>query len=44
MQRSQIDGMAEMTKKMGRITRYKTRDYIEGTEIIDIDEASRVVK
>ncbi len=42
--KGQIDKMAEITKRLGRITRYKTRDYIGGTKIIDIDKASRGVK
>jgi len=38
--RAQILRMGEITKKLTRITRYETRDYIEGRKIIDIDKAS----
>lgn len=32
--------LAELIKKIGRITRYKTKPYIGATHIIDIDDAS----
>jgi len=38
--KSQIDKMGRITKKLMRITRYETLDYIESTKIIDIDRAS----
>lgn len=38
--RAQILKMGEITKKLTRITRYETRDYIEGRKIIDIDKAA----
>ncbi len=40
----QVDRMAGITKKLMRITRYETRDYIEGRKIVDIDKASGIVK
>lgn len=36
----QIDKIASITGKLMRITRYETREYIEGKKIIDIDRAS----
>jgi PAS domain S-box-containing protein len=36
----QIDRMGKITAKLMRITRYKTRDYLDGTRILDIDGAS----
>jgi len=38
--RAQILRMGKITKKLMRITRYETRDYIEGRKIIDIDKAA----
>lgn len=38
--KNQIDKMGKITKKLMRITRYETRDYIENTKIIDISKAS----
>jgi len=35
-----IAGMADMTQKLMRITRYETKDYVLNTKIIDIDKAS----
>ncbi len=32
--------MAEITRKLQNIARYKTKDYIKGTKIIDIDQAT----
>jgi hypothetical protein len=29
-------------RKIGRITRYRTREYAGGQQIVDLDEASRV--
>lgn len=39
--KGQIVKMGEITKKLMMITQYKTRDYIEGRKIIDIDKASK---
>lgn len=36
----QIRRMGHITKKLMKVTRYKTREYVDGTKIIDIDEAS----
>jgi PAS domain S-box-containing protein len=36
----QIDKIGTITGKLMRITRYETREYIEGKKIIDIDRAS----
>jgi signal transduction histidine kinase len=36
----QIRRMGRITKKLMKVTRYRTRDYVDGTRIIDIDEAS----
>ncbi|OQY58841.1 MAG: hypothetical protein B6245_09745 [Desulfobacteraceae bacterium 4572_88] len=38
--KDQIGKMGKITKKLMRITRYETRDYIESTKIIDINRAS----
>lgn len=38
--KNQIDKMGKITKKLMRITRYETCDYIESTKIIDINRAS----
>ena len=37
-----IDIMVRVTRKLQMITRYETREYIEGSRIIDIDKASGV--
>ena len=42
--KGQIERMGKITKKLMRITRYETRDYIGGRKIIDIDKASDAVK
>ena len=34
--------VAEVVRKIGRITRYRTRDYAGGEQIVDLEEASRV--
>jgi signal transduction histidine kinase len=34
------DQLGKITKKIMHITRYETKDYIEGSKIIDIDKAS----
>ncbi|MBW2109494.1 MAG: hypothetical protein JRI36_12640 [Deltaproteobacteria bacterium] len=36
-----VDRMSEIIKKLRSIARYQTKDYIEGTRIVDIDRASR---
>ncbi len=36
----QIRRMGEITKKLMKVTRYRTRHYVDGTRIIDIDEAA----
>lgn len=36
----QLDRMREITLKLTHLTRYKTRDYVKGTQIVDLDEAS----
>lgn len=36
-----VDKMSEIIKKLRSIARYQTKDYIEGTRIVDIDRASR---
>lgn len=38
--KQQSDKMGAMTRKLMRITTYKTRDYISGRQIIDIDKSS----
>ena len=38
--RGEIERMAEITGKLMKITRYKTRGYIGDRKIIDIDRAS----
>lgn len=38
--KNQVDKMGEITKKLMRITKYETVDYIESTKIIDINKAS----
>lgn len=34
--------IAEVVRKIGRVTRYRTRDYAGGEQIVDLDEASSV--
>ncbi len=36
----QTDRLGELTRKIMRITKYETMDYIDGVKIIDIDKAS----
>lgn len=38
--KTQIENMGEITKKLMRITRYETKEYVKGTKIIDIHKAS----
>jgi PAS domain S-box-containing protein len=40
--KDQLDAMRQLSRKLMRITRYETRDYIKGERIIDIDKASGV--
>jgi len=35
-----VDRMTDIIRKIGTITRYKTKDYLLGDKIIDLDEAS----
>ena len=38
--KQQLDAMRQLSRKLMRITRYETRDYIKGERIIDIDKSS----
>jgi CheY-like chemotaxis protein len=38
----QVDRMVELVKKIGQITRYKTKEYAKDVRIVDIDKSSRV--
>ena len=38
--RRSIDQLAKITRKIMHITKYETKEYIEGSKIIDIDKAS----
>lgn len=38
--KNQVDKMGSITKKLMRITKYETKDYLESTKIIDIHKAS----
>lgn len=40
--RDQIDRMARITRKIMKITKYKTKPYIKGSMIIDIDKSSDI--
>ena len=42
MIKEQTNKMGSITRKLMRITKYETREYIEGSRIIDIDKASNV--
>lgn len=37
----QVERMVEIVKKIGHITRYRTKQYAENIRIVDIDQASR---
>ncbi len=39
--KNQIEKMGKITRKLMNITRYKTKEYIKGTTIIDIEQASK---
>jgi hypothetical protein len=39
--KNSIDQLGKITKKIMHITRYETKEYIEGLKIIDIDKASQ---
>ena len=41
--RQQLNALREMSRKLMHITRYETRDYVEGEKIIDIDKSSGTV-
>lgn len=43
MIKEQTDEMGSITRKLMRITKYETKDYIEGSRIIDIDKAASAV-
>jgi len=43
MIKEQTDEMGSITRKLMRITKYETKDYIEGSRIIDIDKAAGTV-
>ena len=36
-----IDRMAAITRRLSYVERYETKDYIQGTKIIDIDKSAR---
>lgn len=38
---SQIRRMGDITSKLTRITKYETKDYVQGVKIIDIDKSSQ---
>ncbi|MBF0395903.1 MAG: PAS domain-containing protein [Desulfobacterales bacterium] len=38
--KEQIKRMSDITKKLMRITKYETRDYVSGMKIVDIDKSS----
>ena len=38
-----VRGMIDVTRKLQTITKYETREYIEGARIIDINKASEGV-
>jgi len=38
--KKQLKRMTDITKKLMHITKYETRDYLDGTRIVDIDRAS----
>jgi two-component system cell cycle response regulator len=38
----QVDRMVEIVKKIGHITRYRTKEYAENVRIVDIDKSSNV--
>lgn len=37
---SEADRMAEIVKKIGKITRYETKNYVGSTQILDLDKSS----
>jgi hypothetical protein len=37
-----LNALREMSRKLMHITRYETRDYLEGEKIIDIDKAAGI--
>jgi PAS domain S-box-containing protein len=41
--RLQLNALRQLSRKLMHITRYETRDYVEGEKIIDIDKSSGTV-
>ncbi len=41
---SQVDRMVEIVKKIGHITRYRTKEYAENVRIVDIDKSSSLIQ
>lgn len=39
--KKEISRMGEITKKLMKITKYETRQYLNGNKILDIDKASQ---
>ena len=37
-----LSSLRDLSRKLMHITRYETRDYLEGEKIIDIDKASDI--
>jgi len=38
--RQPLNALRDMSRKLMHITRYETRDYVEGEKIVDIDRSS----
>jgi hypothetical protein len=38
--RQPLNSLRDMSRKLMHITRYETRDYVEGEKIVDIDKSS----
>ena len=38
--KASVDKLAEITRKLNNITSYQTQDYVEGTQILDLDKSS----
>ena len=38
--RHSLNALRDMSRKLMHITKYETRDYVEGEKIVDIDKAS----
>ena len=41
--RQPLNALRDMSRKLMHITRYETRDYVEGERIVDIDRSSAAV-